>query len=89
MAHELKVWLFDQPVGRLFLSKGRLHFAYLPEWLAQPQAIPISMSLPLQSDSFDDQQARPFFAGLLPEGRLRSVIARQLQISSQNEFALL
>lgn len=89
MMHELKVWLFDQPVGRLFLSNGRLHFAYLPEWLAQPQAMPVSMSLPLQADSFDDQQARPFFAGLLPEGQLRSVIARQLQVSSQNEFALL
>ncbi|MFZ3192064.1 MAG: type II toxin-antitoxin system HipA family toxin [Moraxellaceae bacterium] len=89
MTHELKVWLFDQPVGRLFLSNGRLHFAYLPEWLVQPQAMPVSMSLPLQSDSFDDQQARPFFAGLLPEGHLRSVIARQLQVSSQNEFALL
>lgn len=89
MAHELKVWLFDQPVGRLFLSQGRLHFAYLPDWLAQPQAMPVSMSLPLQPDSFDDQQARPFFAGLLPEGKLRSVIARQLQVSSQNEFALL
>jgi len=89
MTHELKVWLFDQPVGRLFLSNGRLHFAYLPEWLAQPQAMPVSMSLPLQADSFDDQQARPFFAGLLPEGQLRSVIARQLQVSSQNEFALL
>lgn len=89
MTHELKVWLFDQPVGRLFLSNGRLHFAYLPEWLVKPQAIPVSMSLPLQPDSFDDQQARPFFAGLLPEGQLRSVIARQLQVSSQNEFALL
>ena len=89
MSHELKVWLFDQPVGRLFLSNGRLHFAYLPEWLAQPQAMPVSMSLPLQADSFDDQQTRPFFAGLLPEGQLRSVIARQLQVSSQNEFALL
>ena len=89
MTHELKVWLFDQPVGRLFLYNGRLHFAYLPEWLAQPQAMPVSISLPLQSDSFDDQQARPFFAGLLPEGHLRSVIARQLHVSSQNEFALL
>lgn len=89
MTHELKVCLFEQAVGRLFLSNGRLSFAYLPEWLAQPQAIPVSMSLPLQAESFDDQHARPFFAGLLPEGKLRSVIARQLQVSSQNEFALL
>jgi len=59
----------------------------LPEWLAQ--AMQVSMSLPLQADRFDDQQAQPFFAGLLPEGQLRSVIARQLQVSSQNEFALL
>ena len=30
-----------------------------------------------------------FFAGLLPEGRLRRLIARQFRVSGQNDFALL
>jgi serine/threonine-protein kinase HipA len=47
------------------------------------------MSLPLQPEPFDDHMTRPFFAGLLPEGQLRRLLARHLQISGQNDFALL
>ncbi|MEG1282695.1 MAG: type II toxin-antitoxin system HipA family toxin [Comamonas sp.] len=89
MAHELEVWLFDQRVGSLSLVHGRLSFAYAPDWLALPQATALSQSLPLQAGSFDDHQTRPFFAGLLPEGQMRRLIAQQFQVSGQNDFALL
>lgn len=87
--HELDVWLFDQRVGSLSLVHGRLSFAYAPDWLAQPQATALSQSLPLQAEPFDDHQTRPFFAGLLPEGQMRRLIAQQFQVSGQNDFALL
>ena len=89
MAHELAVWLFDRRIGELTLHNGRLQFRYSSEWLAAADASPLSCSLPLQSDAFDDHQARPFFAGLLPEGHVRRLLARQLQVSGQNDFALL
>ena len=60
-----------------------------PNWLARPDAVTLSCSLPLQAEPFDDHGTRPFFAGLLPEGQLRRLIARQFQVSSQNDFALL
>jgi serine/threonine-protein kinase HipA len=40
-------------------------------------------------DTFDDAAARAFFAGLLPEGRLRDLIAQQFHLSRQNDFGLL
>ncbi len=89
MAHELEVWLFDWRVGSLSLVHGRLSFAYTPEWLALPQATALSQSLPLQAEPFEDHQTRPFFAGLLPEGQMRRLIAQQFQVSGQNDFALL
>lgn len=89
MAHELEVWLFDRRVGSLSLVNGRLSFAYAPDWLALPQAAALSYSLPLQGQPFDDHQTRPFFAGLLPEGQMRHLIAQQFQVSGQNDFALL
>jgi serine/threonine-protein kinase HipA len=89
MAHDIGVWLFDQPVGTLSLVGGRLSFQYRPDWLAQPHAVALSQSLPLGTEPFDDQQCRAFFAGLLPEGNLRRLIAQQCQVSSQNDFALL
>ena len=89
MAHELQVWLFANHVGTLALEDGRLSFCYVPTWLAQADAVALSASLPLQAEPFGDRQSRPFIAGLLPEGQMRRLIARQLQVSGQNDFALL
>ncbi|MCX8520376.1 MAG: type II toxin-antitoxin system HipA family toxin, partial [Rhodoferax sp.] len=68
---------------------GRLSFCYAPTWLAQTDAVALSASLPLQAEPFGDRQSRPFVAGLLPEGQMRRLLARQLQVSGQNDFALL
>ncbi|SDW18172.1 type II toxin-antitoxin system HipA family toxin [Nitrosomonas oligotropha] len=89
MVHELEVWLFADHVGTLSLQEGRLSFHYRENWLNRPGAVALSCSLPLQSDAFDDIHTRPFFAGLLPEGHLRRLIAQQFQVSGQNDFALL
>lgn len=89
VAHELEVWLFDHRVGTLSLVDGRLNFYYLPAWLSQADAIALSASLPLQAEPFDDRNTRPFFAGLLPEGQMRRLIAQRFQVSGQNDFALL
>ncbi len=89
MAHELEVWLFADHVGTLALVDGRLNFCYAPGWLSQPDAVSLSASLPLQAEPFDDRKARPFFAGLLPEGQMRHLIAQQFHVSGQNDFALL
>ena len=89
MVRELEVWLFTDQVGTLALVKDRLNFRYSPDWLSRLDAVTLSSSLPLQAESFNDHQTRPFFAGLLPEGRLRRLIAQQLQVSGQNDFALL
>jgi serine/threonine-protein kinase HipA len=89
MVHELAVWLSGVHVGTLSLANGRLRFQYSTDWLGAPEAKPLSYSLPLQPDPFDDMRVRPYFAGLLPEGKLRQLIARQFQVSRENEFALL
>ena len=89
MARELDVWLFADRVGTLALIEGRLNFCYAPDWLSRSNAVALSASLPLQSEPFDDRKARPFFAGLLPEGRMRRLIAQHFQVSGQNDFALL
>lgn len=89
MAHDIGVWLFDRPVGTLSMAGGRLSFLYRPDWLTQPNPVALSQSLPLRPEPFDDHQCRAFFAGLLPEGNLRRLIAQQCQVSSQNDFALL
>ena len=87
MAPELEVWLFADRVGTLALVEGRLNFRYTHGWLSRSNAVILSSSLPLQAEPFEDHQTRPFFAGLLPEGQMRRLIARQFQVSGQNERA--
>ena len=89
MARQLEVWLFGTHIGTLAPIDGRLSFSYATHWLARGNATPLSQSLPLQTESFDDRATRPFFAGLLPEGDKRKLIARTLHVSHQNDFALL
>ena len=89
MIHKLHVYLFNEHVGTLGWANGRLSFKYTSEFLQNPNSTALSISLPLQELAFDDHLTRPFFAGLLPEGQMRRLIAQQLQVSGQNDFALL
>ena len=84
MARHLEAWLLGAHIGTLSQVDGRLGFVYAPGATA-----PVSQSLPIRSQPFDDRATRPFFAGLLPEGGKRKQIAKTLQISTQNDYALL
>ncbi len=44
---------------------------------------------PMEPVRYENKQARPFFAGILPEEGHGSIIARILGISETNDFALL
>ena len=89
MIRELNVWFFGEYVGVLTQDEGYLSFRYLPQWLESKNAKPLSQSLPLRAEPFGDKIAKPFFAGLLPEGDKRTSIAKILKVSSKNDFALL
>lgn len=89
MVRELNVWFFGECVGVLTQDAGYLSFRYLPECLESRQAKPLSQSLPLRAEPFEDKVAKPFFAGLLPEGDKRAAVANILKVSSKNDFALL
>ena len=84
MGRNLDVWLLGARIGTLSQVDGRLSFAYAPD-----ATTPLSQSLPIRSEPFDDRATRPFFAGLLPEGGKRKQIATTLQVSMQNDYALL
>ncbi len=86
----LVVYLNSEPVGALDQDdSGLIKFRYDPEWLGRLYVVPLSRSLPLQSEAFTEKQARPFFAGVLPEEGPRKQIASILGISERNDFAML
>ncbi|OGV66116.1 MAG: hypothetical protein A2283_15230 [Lentisphaerae bacterium RIFOXYA12_FULL_48_11] len=86
----LIVYLNSEEVGELDQDdNGLIEFLYKQEWLQRSDAMPLSRSLPLQSESFKGNKARPFFAGILPEEGPRRLIASILGISERNDFAML
>ncbi len=90
MTRRLVVWWNGVAVGQLALNEyHEPEFTYGADWLASPNARPVSASLPLQPEPFDRRATLPFFEGLLPEESQRTAIAKALGISERNEFRLL
>lgn len=86
----LNVYLHTSLIGHLIQDDhGQTLFEYDPDWLKNPIAVPLSLSLPLQQKTFGEKQCRPFFAGVLPDDAKRRIIARNLGISANNDFAML
>ncbi|WP_087004053.1 HipA N-terminal domain-containing protein [Rhizobium sullae] len=71
---------YPDPIGALIRdARNGLAFAYNTDYVASRDAIPFSLSLPLNTEPYDDLVARPFFDSLLQErdGALTEVMARE------------
>ncbi len=89
MSAGLLVRIDEAVVGRLWLDeKKHFCFQYEAEWL-NTSRIPLSLSLPLRKEPYLDDESHPFFANLLPEEKVRVVIARNLGVSLNNDYGLL
>lgn len=89
MAEILFVHYQRQTVGELTLApSGLIAFQYRSEWQRNPDAFPVSISLPLDGN-FDALASHNFFVNLLPEANVRQQICQSLQISQGNDFELL
>lgn len=87
---ELLVYFADSKAGVLQLDKkAKLSFVYDAAYLQSETAAPLSCSMPLQSEPFSERVCQAFFSGILPEGQSRSLIAKKLGISQENDFAFL
>ncbi len=66
-----------------------LSFKYDNTWLQSEYTTALSISLPKREKEFSTNKCKPFFAGLLPEQRQKSIIVRNFRISINNDFAFL
>ena len=74
-------------VGEIDTSPIRFH--YSPDYLADPAACAISLSLPLQESAFDEATLSPYFNGLLPENETRTAIANALRTTPDDFLTIL
>ncbi len=64
-------------------------FQYTQEYLTQPNARPISLTLPLAESPHTSPVRFPFFDGLIPAGWLLELSQRNWKIDGRDRMALL
>lgn len=87
-----RAWIYRDEVvaGTLEeLDDGRCVFAYLPQYLASADALPVSLTLPLAPDPVVTRGLHPFFDGLVPEGWLLDLAVRNWKLDPRDRTALL
>ncbi|MBC7961864.1 MAG: type II toxin-antitoxin system HipA family toxin [Steroidobacteraceae bacterium] len=89
MITKLVVLIDNEIVGYLWLDeKKKFCFQYETNWIHTSE-IPLSLSIPLRNEPYLDDEPHAFFANLLPEQKIREVVARNLGVSLHNDFGLL
>ena len=85
----LDVYLKGRLIGELHSDNATLEFRYTPSYLASSDAMPLSAAFPLRDQDYGHEVVAPFFSGLLPDGAVRTRLAKYLRVSEKNTFALL
>lgn len=86
---EARVSLDGREVGTLAEVEDGYEFRYSATALADPNARPISLTLPLRAEPYRSRTLPPFFENLLPEGWLLELSTQKLKIGKDDVFGLL
>lgn len=85
-----RVLFGDVPAGEIEeRPDGVVVFRYLPEYLARPDAEPVSLTLPLSPKAVETIGLHPFFDGLVPEGWLLDIATRNWKLDPRDRVGLL
>lgn len=75
--------------GTISEIESGYRFAYDPAYLARPDALPVSLTLPLRSEPFTNKVLFPFFDGLIPEGWLLALAEKTWKLDHRDRMGLL
>lgn len=87
--HKAQVYLNNKRAGLLERAGNRYRFTYYPDYLLEPNAYPVSLTLSLRHEPYESETLFPFFLGLIPEGWLLELTSRTLKIDPENAFDIL
>lgn len=87
--HKALVYLNDKRAGLLERTGKGYRFTYDSDYLLEPNADPVSLTLPLRQEPYESENFFPFFYGLIPEGWLLELTSRTLKIDPENAFDIL
>ena len=75
--------------GKIMENDEGYVFLYEESYLLNPNAKPISLTMPLSKDPYQDKILHPFFDGLIPEGWLLQLVVEKWGINKNDRMGLL
>jgi serine/threonine-protein kinase HipA len=84
-----KVYVDDNFAGLIEQREGLYSFKYEDEYLKLKNAMPVSLTLPLRAEPYEQKTMIPFFDGLIPEGWLLNIITDNWKINKNDRMSLL
>ena len=95
----LDVYLGGKRIGALYPGReealyptgsSEYRFAYLPELVEKAPGVPLlSHAMPVRAEPYGPEETRPYVEGLLPEGRRRVAIAKELGVDPNDGYGLI
>jgi serine/threonine-protein kinase HipA len=90
MTNQLIALLDGREVGTVHYEDSRLSFTYSDIWRHDPNAYPLSLSMPLGSATHSHARIEAFLWGLLPDNdRVLQNWGKRFQVSPKNVFRLI
>ena len=90
MSRRGEVYVFEAPAGIIEeTDAGEYVFQYSDAYLARPDAVGVSLTLPLRREPYVADQLFAFFDGLIPEGWLLDLYAKNWKLNTGDRMALL
>ena len=84
-----KIYYQSQLAGVLSEEDTGYRFVYDNDYLRQPDAIPVSLTMPLSQKDFESNVLFPFFDGLIPEGWLLDISVQNWKLDPRDRMGLL
>ena len=84
-----KIYCFNRLAGYLQEDESGFSFTYNADYLQEIDAVPVSLTLPLQAEAYRSSQLFPFFDGLIPEGWLLNVAQENWKLNPRDRMGLL
>ena len=84
-----KVFMHSDLAGILLENEDGYLFQYEKEYLNNPNAKPVSLTLPIREEPFLSKTMFPFFDGLIPEGWLLEIAEKNWKLDARDRMGLL
>ena len=84
-----RIYYQSQLAGILSEEDTGYRFVYDIDYLQQPDATPVSLTMPLAQKEFESNVLFPFFDGQIPEGWLLDISVQNWKLDPRDRMGLL